>query len=146
MGGKLVGKLASNLLSPSEKPEQPQNYHGGQSTGHQQNHGLAGSLMGGVASMFGGKHGNEGVRVFKPAQRSRIVADICHCRDRITATQTRDRQVEATPVRRQRTTLREAAPGRPHMTNKATRQVTASTVAAKSRGPAMASTAVVAHP
>jgi hypothetical protein len=62
MGGKLVGKLASNLLSPSPKPEQPQNYHGGQTnSGHQQQHGLAGSLMGGVASMFGGKHGSEGV-------------------------------------------------------------------------------------
>ena len=62
MGGKLVGKLTSSLLSPDPKPEQPQNYHGGQSgSGQQQQHGLAGSLMGGVASMFGGKHGNEGV-------------------------------------------------------------------------------------
>lgn len=62
MGGKLVGKLASNLLSSSDKPAQPQNYHGGQSSGHQQNHGLAGSLMGGVASMFGGKPANDAVR------------------------------------------------------------------------------------
>lgn len=60
MGGKLVGKLASNLFSSSDKPEQPSNYHGGQSTGSNQNHGMAGSLMGGVASMFGGKHGSDG--------------------------------------------------------------------------------------
>ncbi|PFH54894.1 hypothetical protein XA68_12777 [Ophiocordyceps unilateralis] len=31
--GKLVGQLASNLLSPSNKPEQPQNYHGGSASG-----------------------------------------------------------------------------------------------------------------
>lgn len=61
--GKLVGQLASSLLSSgSSKPQQPQNYHGGQSSGHQSQHqgGLAGSVMGGVSSMFGGKpaHGN----------------------------------------------------------------------------------------
>ncbi|PWI73817.1 signaling related protein [Purpureocillium lilacinum] len=59
--GKLVGQLASNLFSPSSKPEQPQNYHGGQNTGHGQHQGgLAGAVFGGVAHMFGGKesHGS----------------------------------------------------------------------------------------
>ena len=61
--GKLVGQLASNLLSPSDKPEQPQNYHGGQSSGGSQHHqgGLAGAVFGGVAQVFGGKHGHESV-------------------------------------------------------------------------------------
>lgn len=59
---KLVGQLASNLFSPSDKPEAPQNYHGG----HQQSQsghsgGLAGAVMGGVAHMFGGKQGSGGV-------------------------------------------------------------------------------------
>jgi hypothetical protein len=57
--GKLVGALASSLLSSgnNNKPQQPQNYHGGQTSGHQAQHsgGLAGAVMGGVASMFGGK-------------------------------------------------------------------------------------------
>lgn len=60
IGGKLVGQLASNLFSPSEKPEAPSNYHGGQnhnSPSHQQG-GLAGAVMGGVASMFGGQQGS----------------------------------------------------------------------------------------
>ncbi|KAJ8129517.1 hypothetical protein O1611_g4115 [Lasiodiplodia mahajangana] len=54
--GSLVGQLASNLFSAGQKPEQPQNYHGGQphSSG-----GLAGQVMGGVAGMFGGHHGKQ---------------------------------------------------------------------------------------
>lgn len=57
IGGKLVGQLASNLFSPSDKPEAPQNYHGGHnqnSPSHSQG-GFAGAVMGGVASMFGGQ-------------------------------------------------------------------------------------------
>jgi hypothetical protein len=54
IAGKLAGQLASNLFSPSEKPEQPQNYHGGQSKPSHQG-GLAGAVFGGVAHMFGGK-------------------------------------------------------------------------------------------
>ncbi|PQK16447.1 hypothetical protein BB8028_0006g07670 [Beauveria bassiana] len=60
IGGKLVGQLASNLFSPSDKPEAPSNYHGGQTqnaSGHHQG-GLAGAVMGGVASMFGGQQGS----------------------------------------------------------------------------------------
>ncbi|KAJ6786567.1 hypothetical protein PWT90_11018 [Aphanocladium album] len=60
IGGKLVGQLASNLFSPSEKPEAPSNYHGGQNhnaPSHGQG-GLAGAVMGGVASMFGGQQGS----------------------------------------------------------------------------------------
>lgn len=55
IAGKLASQLASNLFSPSEKPEAPQNYHGGQ--GHKPTHqgGLAGAVFGGVAHMFGGK-------------------------------------------------------------------------------------------
>lgn len=59
----LVGQLASNLFSSGNKPQQaqPQNYHGGQSHQPQHSSGLAGSVMGGVASVFGGTHGNQGV-------------------------------------------------------------------------------------
>ncbi|KAI1767026.1 hypothetical protein GGR53DRAFT_160745 [Hypoxylon sp. FL1150] len=58
----LVGQLASNLFSSGSKPQQaqPQNYHGGQSSQPQHSGGLANSMMGGVASMFGGSHGNQG--------------------------------------------------------------------------------------
>uniref|UniRef100_A0A8H7NDV8 WW domain-containing protein n=1 Tax=Bionectria ochroleuca TaxID=29856 RepID=A0A8H7NDV8_BIOOC len=59
--GKLVGQLASSLLSSnSNKPQQPQNYHGSQSSGQSsQHHGLAGAMMGGVANLMGGKpHGS----------------------------------------------------------------------------------------
>lgn len=61
--GKLVGQLASNMFSSSGKPDPPQNYHGG-STAGQPSHsgGLAGSVMGGVANMFGGKPGGSNVR------------------------------------------------------------------------------------
>ncbi|KAI1506623.1 hypothetical protein F5X99DRAFT_11196 [Biscogniauxia marginata] len=53
--GKLVGQLASSLFSSGNKPQQPANYQGGQA--HQSHHsGLAGSVMGGVANMFGGGH------------------------------------------------------------------------------------------
>lgn len=61
LGGKLVGQLAQNLFSSGNKPQaQPQTYHGGQQTTSQQNSGgLAGSMMGGVAHMFGGQsHGS----------------------------------------------------------------------------------------
>lgn len=54
LGGKLVGQLASNLFSSSNKPSQPQNYHSSQSTQPQNSGGFAGSMMGGVAHMFGG--------------------------------------------------------------------------------------------
>ena len=61
--GKLVGQLASSFMSSSSnKPQQPQNYHGGQTGGHSGSHsqgGLAGAVMGGVTSMFGGKPGHE---------------------------------------------------------------------------------------
>lgn len=75
LGGKLVGQLASNLFSPSEKPPAPSNYHGGQNSNaasHQQG-GLAGAVMGGVASMFGGQHssGNQ-VSGFSPYSCSQI--------------------------------------------------------------------------
>ncbi|TDZ87539.1 hypothetical protein C8034_v003701 [Colletotrichum sidae] len=55
--GKLGGALASSLLSSGNKPQhqgQQQSHQGSQSTGTQQHGGLAGSLMGGVANMFGG--------------------------------------------------------------------------------------------
>lgn len=57
LGGKLVGQLAQNLFSSGNKPQaQSQNYHSGQQTAQQQNSGgLAGSMMGGVAHMFGGQ-------------------------------------------------------------------------------------------
>lgn len=66
--GKLVGQLASNLLSPSSKPEAPSNYHGGQNAGHQSQGGIAGAVFGGVANMFGGKpsHGGSGVSRIPP--------------------------------------------------------------------------------
>lgn len=54
LGGKLVGQLASNLFSSGNKPQQT-NYHGGQAAQHQNTGGVAGSVMGGVASMFGGQ-------------------------------------------------------------------------------------------
>ncbi|KAK9783944.1 hypothetical protein AB5N19_09885 [Seiridium cardinale] len=58
--GKLVGALASSLFSSGGKTEhqQPQNYHGGQSSTPQQSGGFAGSVMGGVANMFGGSQGH----------------------------------------------------------------------------------------
>ncbi len=56
VGGKLAGQLVSNLFS-SDGDHKPQNYHSGQSTAQQQHSGgLAGSVMGGVAHMFGGQH------------------------------------------------------------------------------------------
>ncbi|KAM0652800.1 hypothetical protein ACHAO3_002095 [Verticillium nonalfalfae] len=67
--GKLGGALANSFLHSGDKPEQPQSYHSGQTTGHQpqqqqqqqqQQHGLAGSLMGGVASMLGGNKPSHG--------------------------------------------------------------------------------------
>lgn len=60
IGGKLVGQLTSNLFSPSQKPEAPQNYHGGQNQHAPAQGGLAGAVMGGVASMFGGQQGAGG--------------------------------------------------------------------------------------
>lgn len=70
--GKLGGALASSFLNKPQQQQQQQgqqgyqgqqqNYHGSQSTGHQQQHGgLAGSLMGGVANMFGGNKPAHGV-------------------------------------------------------------------------------------
>jgi hypothetical protein len=60
--GKLVGQLASSFMhsASQEKPPAPQSYHGGSNQNSQQQHqgGLAGQLMGGVATMFGGKPGN----------------------------------------------------------------------------------------
>lgn len=61
LAGQLAGKLASNLFSPSEKPEPPQNYHGGHNTSKPSHQGgIAGAVFGGVAQMFGGKesHGS----------------------------------------------------------------------------------------
>ncbi|GJD01912.1 WW domain-containing protein [Colletotrichum higginsianum] len=61
--GKIGSSLASSLLSSGSKPQQgqQQSYHGNQSSGHQQQHGgLAGSLMGGVANMFGSGKQNHG--------------------------------------------------------------------------------------
>ncbi|KAI0194814.1 hypothetical protein EV127DRAFT_200747 [Xylaria flabelliformis] len=54
--GNLVGQLASNLFSSGHKPDQPQNYHGGQS---HSSSGLAGQVMGGVSGIFGGHHGKQ---------------------------------------------------------------------------------------
>jgi hypothetical protein len=66
--GKLVGQLASSLLSSSNKPQQPQNYHGGPSPNQSQHQGgLAGAVMGGVANMFGGKHGGHSDVRHKPS-------------------------------------------------------------------------------
>ncbi len=96
LGGKLVGQLASNLFSPSNKPAAPQNYHGGQTSGggHSQPHnqgGIAGAVFGGVAELFGGGkpgqgHGGQGNNVcasskplpFSPRNRGKHgVANIC---------------------------------------------------------------------
>lgn len=58
LGGKIVGQLTSNLFSSGNKPAQPQNYHSGQASQSSHNSGgLAGSMMGGVAHMFGGQSG-----------------------------------------------------------------------------------------
>jgi hypothetical protein len=64
--GKLVGQLAQSFMhsASQEKPPAPQNYHnssGQNSQQQQQQHGgggIAGQIMGGVATMFGGKHGS----------------------------------------------------------------------------------------
>lgn len=59
LGGKLVGQLASNLFSSGNSKPPPQTYHGAQTAQHQSSGGLAGSMMGGVAHMFGGQsHGS----------------------------------------------------------------------------------------
>ena len=58
LGGKLVGQLTSNLFSSGNKPQQPQSYHGGQPQGPHHSGGLAGSVMGGVAHVFGGQSGS----------------------------------------------------------------------------------------
>jgi hypothetical protein len=55
IGGKLANQLVSNLFSSSNKPAAPQNYHGGPTQNVQNTGGFAGSMMGGVAHMFGGK-------------------------------------------------------------------------------------------
>ncbi|KAI1492861.1 hypothetical protein F5X96DRAFT_667378 [Biscogniauxia mediterranea] len=57
MPGKLVGQLASNLFSSGNKPPSSGSYHSGQ-TSQPSHHGggLAGSVMGGVANIFGGGH------------------------------------------------------------------------------------------
>lgn len=58
LGGKIVGQLTSNLFSSGNKPSQPQNYHSGQAAQSPHNSGgLAGSMMGSVAHMFGGQSG-----------------------------------------------------------------------------------------
>lgn len=58
IGGKIASQLASNLFSSGSKPA-TQNYHNGQqTTQYQHSGGLAGSVMGGVANMFGGGGGN----------------------------------------------------------------------------------------
>lgn len=64
--GKLVGQLASNLFSSGHnKPEQQsQNYNSGQAHPPQHSGGLGGQVMGGVANMFGGHHGNKPVSAF----------------------------------------------------------------------------------
>jgi hypothetical protein len=61
--GKLVGQLAQSFMhsASQEKPPAPQNYHGSSNqNSHQQQQGggIAGQIMGGVATMFGGKHGS----------------------------------------------------------------------------------------
>lgn len=67
LGGKIVGQLASNLFSPSDKPEAPSNYHGGQTSNSPHHHGgLAGSFMGSVAHMFGGESSSGGNVRFSP--------------------------------------------------------------------------------
>ncbi|RYP54095.1 hypothetical protein DL768_001097 [Monosporascus sp. mg162] len=60
--GKLVGQLASSIFSSSHnKPDQAQSYHSGQSHQPQHSGGLAGTVMGGVANMFGhGRQSNYG--------------------------------------------------------------------------------------
>ncbi|ROT43372.1 hypothetical protein SODALDRAFT_319847 [Sodiomyces alkalinus F11] len=66
--GKIGGALTSSLLhTGGGKPDQPQSFHGGPVAGQQQHHGLTGSIMGGVANMFGGG-GNQtqGVSIHHP--------------------------------------------------------------------------------
>lgn len=63
IGGKLASQLASNLFSPSQKPDAPSNYHGGHgSSKPTESGGMAGAFMGQMAHMFGGKeHASSGV-------------------------------------------------------------------------------------
>lgn len=56
-GGKVVSGLASSLFSSGGDKPQPQNYHGAAQTGAHSSGGLAGAVMGGVATMFGGNQG-----------------------------------------------------------------------------------------
>lgn len=102
VAGKIVGQLASNLLSPSNKPPPPQNYHGGQTFGQSSHHqgGLAGSVMGGVANMFGGKpgHGGDGVSPNVLVLLLNTVADDGACRVRTMAIPT-PAPMEDTPAR-----------------------------------------------
>ncbi|KAL8282311.1 hypothetical protein RB597_009835 [Gaeumannomyces tritici] len=56
-GGKLVSGLASSLFSSGGDKPQPQSYHGAPQTGPHSSGGLAGAVMGGVATMFGGSQG-----------------------------------------------------------------------------------------
>lgn len=69
--GKIGGALASSLLNTGGKPEQPDTFHGGPVSGQQQPHGgLAGSIMGGVANMFGGGSSQtQGVSTYYPPSR-----------------------------------------------------------------------------
>lgn len=61
IAGQLAGKLVSNLFSSSDKPDTPQNYHGGHGGSKPSQHGgLAGTVFGGVAQMFGGKDSHGG--------------------------------------------------------------------------------------
>lgn len=58
LGGKIVGQLASNFFSSGSNGKPVQNYHSGQTAQQQSSGGLAGSMMGGVAHMFGGQSHN----------------------------------------------------------------------------------------
>lgn len=121
--GKIVGQLASSFLSSANhtanKPEAPTNYHGGHTqgaAGHAQG-GLAGSVMGGVANMFGGNKPGHSVRtfcIFLSIPTTDITCShLTHPRARTTATPTRG-PTAATRARHPPTTPAAAAAALPH--------------------------------
>lgn len=100
LGGKLVGQLTSNLFSSGNKPAQPQNYHSGQASQAPHNSGgLAGSMMGSVAHMFGGQSGAsvclhvKTPGIYSAIETTYILTDVPHvCRTKTLDTQIPARQ------------------------------------------------------
>jgi hypothetical protein len=108
--GKLVGQLASNLFSSnSNKPSQPQNYHGGPSQAPPHSGGIAGSVMGGVAHMFGAQsHGSNVSRqtlstALAQSARRELTYFVCVCRRTKIMDIPMPARVAATPGPRRRT-------------------------------------------